>query len=186
MEAEAAVARKNSGRGAFCGLPNPAPNPEWDQMRSLLAAQICQFYLFIARNPDFCDKKCHILTFCDKRPLLYSQGPCFTCSVAAELQHFILVCSCLPQYPMPCHNINVLISSHDRLSLKAEWENCWRFWTTIIHSAVRYLLWGFDLYILSPASSEQLIIIVKLITLSEHNYNPQDHIYTSFSISYPP
>ena len=40
MEAEAAVARKNSGRGAFCGLPNPAPYPEWDQMQSLLAAQI--------------------------------------------------------------------------------------------------------------------------------------------------
>ena len=52
MEAEAAVARKNSGRGAFCGLPNPAPYPEWDQMRSLLAAQICQFHL-LARNPDF-------------------------------------------------------------------------------------------------------------------------------------
>ena len=32
----------------------------------------------------------------------------------------------------------------------------------------------------------QIILIVKLITLNERNYNPQDHIYTSFSVSYPP
>ena len=38
--------------------------PEWDKMRSLLAAQICHF--------DFCDKKHRILTFRDKKPLLYS------------------------------------------------------------------------------------------------------------------
>ena len=50
-------------------------SPEWDKMRSLLAAQICHFYLLIARNPDFCDKKCRILTYCDKRPLIYSQCP---------------------------------------------------------------------------------------------------------------
>ena len=37
-----------------------------NKMRSRLIAQICHFFRLMAQNSDFCDKKCRILTFCDK------------------------------------------------------------------------------------------------------------------------
>ena len=36
-------------------------SPQWDKMQTLLAGQICQFYLLIARNTDFYNKKSAVL-----------------------------------------------------------------------------------------------------------------------------
>ena len=67
------------------------------QMRSLLVAGICHFYLRIAQNPDFCDKKVQYFNISRQkalailtRPSIYSQG--FTHKARDLLTRTLIAC----------------------------------------------------------------------------------------------